>query len=155
MGRKARAWEKRLPAADITGMLSLSPLMPHRSKLVAVILALLVFVPVAAAGRPACCVKTPAAAVAAHACCRQAGSARAMAPKPCCKTPLAPKPETKAKDAAPLAFMIPALDAGAPVAALFVLPEAVAVRLARRAHHAQAPDDSPPDLLERTSILLI
>jgi hypothetical protein len=35
------------------------------------------------------------------------------------------------------------------------VPDAVSARLARCAHHAEAPDDSPPDLLSQNHVLLI
>jgi hypothetical protein len=129
--------------------------MLNRSKLVAAVLASLALVPALAASRPACCAKPPVAQAATHACCHAAGGMQAAAPKPCCKAPVAPVPETKAKDAAPITLSITAFDLGAPAPASIDLPESVAVRCARRAHHAESPDDSPPDLLARHHILLI
>ena len=127
----------------------------NRKKLVAVLLFALALAPVLAAGRPACCIKTPAAAVPSHGCCAAMSGSMASSPKGCCKAPVAPKPETKMNDQAPVAAAIPALTLGAPEPASVALPEAVSARLARRAHHADAPDDSPPDLLSQLHILLI
>jgi hypothetical protein len=79
----------------------------------------------------------------------------ASLPKGCCKTPPVPKPETRVTDQAPLAAAIPALTLGAPDLASVAVPAAVSTRLARRAHHADAPDDSPPDLLSQIHVLLI
>jgi hypothetical protein len=128
--------------------------MLKRSRLAAGLLALLVLAPVLAAGRPACCVKTPAAP-AAHACCPAMAQAQAMAPKGCCKVPVAPKPETKMRDGAPMALSIASSELGSPALASIAIPEVAGVRLARRAHHAEAPDDSPPDLLAQIHVLLI
>jgi hypothetical protein len=80
--------------------------------------------------------------------------AQAAAPKGCCKAPIAPKPDTRAKDGAPVALSIP-MTLEAPTLASAALPDAVLVRLARRAHRAAAPDDSPPDLLSHLHVLLI
>jgi hypothetical protein len=80
--------------------------------------------------------------------------AQSFAPKGCCKAPVAPKPETKAKDGGPVALTIP-LSLEAPALASAAVPDAVLVRLARHAHHAAAPDDSPPDLLSHLHILLV
>jgi hypothetical protein len=124
--------------------------MLNPRKLAAALLASLVLAPVLAAGRPACCRAPKPAVVASHGCC-----AALSAPKACCKVPAAPKPETKVNDHAPLAAAIPALTLGAPEPASVAVPAAVSVRLARRAHHADAPDDSPPDLLSQIHVLLI
>jgi hypothetical protein len=129
--------------------------MMNRSQFAAALLASLVLAPVLAAGRPACCVKAPAAKVAPHACCAAMSRAMASSPKGCCKAPVVPKPAQKVSDQAPLASSIPALNVGAPELVSVAVPEAVAARLARRAHHADAPDDSPPDLLARLHVLLI
>jgi hypothetical protein len=129
--------------------------MVNRRKLAAALLASLVMAPVLAAGRPACCGTPAPAAVASHACCAAKSGAPASSPKGCCKVPTAPKPETRVKDQAPLAAAIPALTLGAPELASVTVPAAVSVRLARRAHHADAPDDSPPDLLSQIHVLLI
>ena len=127
--------------------------MMNRSKLVAALFASLALAPVLAAGRPACC-KAPTASVALHGCCAAMSGAQASAPKGCCKAPIAPKAETKAKDGTPIALAIPHT-LGAPALASAEIPETVSVRLARHAHHAAAPDDSPPDLLSRIHVLLI
>jgi hypothetical protein len=130
-------------------------MMMRRSKLVAVLLAYLAVGPVLAAGRPACCVRSSEARVAAHGCCAPRSGALASAAKGCCKKPVVPKPETKVSDAGPMVLSIHPLELGAPALAIATLPEAVSTRLARRAHHASEPDDSPPDLLARIRILLI
>jgi len=127
--------------------------MMNRSKLVAALVATLALAPVLAAGRPACC-KAPSAPVASRGCCAAMSGAQASAPKGCCKAPAAPKAETKAKDFAPVEFAI-SHTLGSPALASSALPDAVSVRLARRAHHAVAPDDSPPDLLAQIRVLLI
>jgi hypothetical protein len=129
--------------------------MVNRKKLAAALLASLVLAPVLAAGRPACCIPAPAVKIASHACCAAMSGAPASSPKGCCKAPAAPKPETKVNDHAALAAAIPALNVGAPEPASVVVPAAVSARLARRAHHADAPDDSPPDLLSQIHVLLI
>jgi hypothetical protein len=129
--------------------------MMNRTKFAAALLASLVLAPVLAAGRPACCIQTPAAKVASHACCKAMSGALTSATKGCCKVPAVPKPETKVNDQAPLAAAIPALTLGAPDLASVAVPDAVSARLARRAHHADAPDDSPPDLLAQIHVLLI
>jgi len=143
-----------LPPGAAAGILTGRVLMLNRSKLVAVLLAFLAVAPVVAAGRPACCIKAPVASAATHSCCPAMAQAHASAPKGCCKAPVAPKPETTVKDGAPIALSIP-LELGAPALASAALPEAVLARLARRAHHASEPDDSPPDLLSRIHVLLI
>ena len=81
--------------------------------------------------------------------------AQAMAPKGCCKVPVAPKSETKMKDGAPMALSAASSEFGSPALASIALPEVEGVRLARRAHHAVTPDDSPPDLLAQIQVLLI
>jgi hypothetical protein len=58
-------------------------------------------------------------------------------------------------DGTPAALSIAPLDLGAPALAWAAIPAAAGIRLARRAHHASEPDDSPPDLLSRLHILLI
>jgi hypothetical protein len=127
--------------------------MMNRSKFAAAFFCALVLAPVLAAGRPACC-KAPVALVASHGCCAAMAGAQASAPKGCCKAPVAPKTDTKAKDVAPGALTTP-LSLEAPALASTALPHAVLVRLARRAHHAAVPDDSPPDLLSHLHVLLI
>lgn len=129
--------------------------MVTRRKLAAALLASLVLAPVLAGGRPACCGAPRPAVVASHACCAAMSGTPASSPKGCCKIPAAPKPESKVNDQAPLAVAIPALTLGAPELASAAVPAAVSARLARRAHHADAPDDSPPDLLSRNAVLLI
>jgi hypothetical protein len=124
-------------------------------KLAAAWFASLVLAPVLAAGRPACCLQAPAAKVASHACCAAMSGSLASSPKGCCKAPAVPKPETKLDAQAPLAVAIPAVTLGAPQTASFAVPDAVSARLARRAHHAELPDDSPPDLLSQLHVLLI
>jgi hypothetical protein len=128
--------------------------MKHRSQLVAAALAALAIAPVFAAGRPACCVKPPAAVVA-HACCPAATEAHGAAPKGCCKAPGTRKSEARIEAAAPVAVAAASLEFAAPAASPVALSPAVSMRLARRAHHAEAPDDSPPDLLSHLHILLI
>ena len=115
----------------------------------------LLLAPVLAAGRPACCIKAPLAPVVSHGCCAAMSGARASIPKGCCKAPVVPKPESKVNDQAPIALTIPAFVLGAPLLASVAVPEAVSTRLARRAHHAIVPDDSPPDLLSKIQVLLI
>jgi hypothetical protein len=128
--------------------------MMNRSKLAVVLFSALVLAPVIAAGRPLCCTKAPAAPVASQGCCAALSGPQASAPKGCCKAPVAPKTETKARDGAPAALTAPhGLES--PDLASTQLPQTVLVRLARHAHHAAAPDDSPPDLLTRIHILLI
>ena len=129
-------------------------MMMNRSKLVAALFASLALAPVLAAGRPACCIKSPAAPVASHGCCPGMSGAQASAPKGCCKAPIAPKPDAKVQDGAPMALAI-SLELGAPALVSVALPEAVSARLARRAHHAEAPEESPPDLLSLVHVLLI
>jgi hypothetical protein len=129
--------------------------MMNPRKLAAALLASLVLAPVLAAGRPACCIQAPAARVVSHACCAAMSGAPAAAPKGCCKAPAVPKPETKVDAQAPLAAAVPAVTLGAPQTASVAVPDAVSARLARRAHHADAPDDSPPDLLSQIHVLLI
>ena len=128
--------------------------MPYRNRILAVLFAALALAPVAAAGRSACCATKPVAAVA-HACCHKGAGAQASARMPCCDKPVAPKPETKLKDAGPITLAAATVEAGAAASAAVVLPGSVSVRLARRAHHAAAPDDSPPDRLARICVLLI
>jgi len=127
--------------------------MISRSRIVAALVALLAMAPVLAAGRPACC-KAPAAPAASHGCCAAMSGARASAPKGCCKAPVAPKTESKAGDGTPVALSIPH-SLGSPALATVETPEAASVRLARHAHRAVAPDDSPPDILSRIHVLLI
>jgi len=127
--------------------------MMNRSKLVAALVASMALAPVLAAGRPACC-KAPSAPVASHSCCAAMSGAQASAPRGCCKAPVAPKAETKAKDGTPIALSIPHT-LGSPALASAEISETASVRLARRAHHAVAPDDSPPDILSRIHVLLI
>ena len=152
MGRNA-AHNAGLLCRLLAGILTGRVLMMNRSKFAAVLFSALVLAPVLAAGRPACC-QAPVAPVASHGCCAAMAGAQASAPKGCCKAPVAPKPETKARDGAPVALAIP-LSLEAPALASAALPDAVLVRLARRAHHATAPDDSPPDLLSHLHVLLI
>lgn len=125
--------------------------MLNRSKLAAFLLASLVVAPVLAGGRSACCIKPQAPA---RGCC-PAAAAQASAPKGCCKAPVAPKPVTKLKDAAPDALLLPSFDFGSPAQPSIAIPEVVGVRLARCAHRAEEPDESPPDLLSRIHTLLI
>src|SRR4249920_1720455 len=106
--------------------------MLNRSKLAAFLLASLVVAPVLAGGRPACCIKAQAPA---KGCCPAA--AQASPPKGCCKAPVAPKPETKLKDAAPDAMLLAPFDVGSPAQPSIVIPEVVGVRLARCAHRAE------------------
>jgi hypothetical protein len=127
--------------------------MMNRSKSAAALLASLALVPVLAAGRPACCIKAPVAS--AHGCCPAMAPAQASAPKGCCKAPVAPKSDAKLKDGAPIAISIASFIAGSPAQSSTALMNAVSVRLARRAHHAETPDDSPPDRLSQLHILLI
>jgi hypothetical protein len=129
--------------------------MMKRHKPATVLLASLVLAPVLVAGRPACCTPAPAVKIVSLSCCAAMSGATASSPKGCCKVPTAPKPETRVKDQAPLAAAIPTLTLGAPESASLTVPAAVAARLARHAHHADAPDDSPPDLLSQIHVLLI
>jgi hypothetical protein len=151
----ARFPDSRLHRGVAAGILPGRVLMMNPRKLAAALLASLALAPVLAAGRPVCCVQTPAARVAPHACCAAKSGAAASSPRGCCKAPAVPKPDPKASDQAPLAASIPALDVGAPELAFFVVPVAVSARLARRAHRADAPEDSPPDLLSQIHVLLI
>lgn len=128
--------------------------MVNRSRAAAVLFASLALAPVLAAGRPACCVKTKVAPVAAHGCCAAKPGAQASATKGCCKAPAAPTSQAKVNDGAAFALSVPQM-LGAPALASLALPELVSARLARAAHHAPAPDDSPPDLLSQLHILLI
>jgi hypothetical protein len=127
--------------------------MLKRRKLAVALYSTLVLAPVFAAGRPACC-QAPVAPVASHGCCAAMPGTQAATPKGCCKAPVAPKTDAKAKDGAPVALSLP-LTPEPPALASVALPDAVVVRLARRAHHAAAPDDSPPDLLSHLHVLLI
>ena len=81
--------------------------------------------------------------------------AQAMAPKGCCKVPVAPKSENKMEDGAPMALFLAWPEFGSPALASIAIPEVEGVRLARCAHHAEAPDDSLPDRLTLTHVLLI
>ena len=139
----------------MAGILTGRVLMMNPRKLAAALLASVVLVPVLAAGRPACCIEAPAAKVVSHACCAAMAGAPVSSPKGCCKAPAVPKPETKANDRGPVAAAIPTIMLGAPELASIAIPEAVSARLARRAHHADAPDESPPDLLSQLHVLLI
>ena len=127
--------------------------MMNRSKLAAAFFTALVMAPVLAGGRPACC-KAPVAPVASHGCCAELSRLQASAPKGCCKAPVAPKTDTKAKDGSQGALSTP-LGLEAPMQASTAAPRTVLVRLARRAHHAAAPDDSPAVLLSQLRVLLI
>lgn len=77
------------------------------------------------------------------------------APNGCCKVPATPKPESKVSDGAPVALATSAIDPVGPAIASSPLPASAAIRIARRAHHAETPDDTPPDLLDRLHVLLI
>jgi hypothetical protein len=81
--------------------------------------------------------------------------AQATAPKGCCKAPVAPKTDAKLKEGAPVALSIASFVACSPARSSTASIDSVSVRLARRAHHAEAPDDSPPDRLSQLHILLI
>ena len=142
-----------LPRRVAAGILTGRVFMMERSKFAAALFASLVLAPVFAAGRPACC-KAPVALVASHGCCAAMSETRAAAPKGCCKAPVAPKTDAKAKDGSPIALSVSPIQE-APALTSATLPGAVLVRLARRAHHAAAPDDSPPDLLSHLHVLLI
>lgn len=126
-----------------------------RSKPIAFLLASLALAPALAAGRPACCLKTGAATTPSHGCCAATTPARTSGPKGCCKSPVAPMPEAKARTSVPAAIVTQPLDLGSPAWAPLTLPEAVSVRLARCAHRAETPDESPPDVLSRIHVLLI
>jgi hypothetical protein len=127
--------------------------MMIRKKLLAALVASLALAPVLAAGSPACC-KPLSNTAPSHACCAAKTAPAASAPKGCCKAPVAPRTDAKAKDALPIALSIPQT-IGSPSVASGTLPDAVLERLARHAHHAVAPDDSPPDILSQTHVLLI
>ena len=127
--------------------------MMNRRKLLAALVASLALAPVLAAGSPACC-KSPSAPAPSHACCAAKTGPAASAPKGCCKAPVAPQAETKAKDGLSIALAIPHT-LGSPALPSATLPGAVSARIARRAHHAVAPYDSPPDILSQTRVLLI
>jgi hypothetical protein len=119
--------------------------------LAALVLASVAVAPVLAAGRSACCIKPQPAA---HGCCSKMSATQALVPKGCCKAPVAPKPEVRAA-AAPAALLLAAFELGSPAQSSIAIPDAVEIRLARRAHRAEGPDDSPPDLLSRIHTLLI
>jgi hypothetical protein len=123
-------------------------------RLLAAAIALAAILPVAAGRRPACCATEPAAPV--PPCCKPA-SGTGPAEAGCCKSPLAPKPDTTAKTAAPAtsAIVVETPVAGASGVVVALLPEIVAVRLSRHAHRSASPDDSPPDRLARLHILRI
>jgi len=129
--------------------------MRNRTQLVAAWLVTLAIAPVIASGRPACCIKRKVAPAASHGCCPVKSEAAASAAKGCCKVPAAPKSESKAIQGTAIAAAVPSLDFGAPAVASSALPPTATIRLARRAHHAEAPDDSPPDRLSQLHVLLI
>lgn len=129
--------------------------MRNRTQLVAAWLVTLAIAPVIAAGRPACCIKPTIAPTASHGCCAAKSEALASARKGCCKIPAAPKSESKATGGASMAVAVPSNDFGAPALTSIALPLTASIRLARRAHHADAPDDSPPDRLSQLHVLLI
>jgi hypothetical protein len=124
------------------------------NRFLALAVALAALLPALAAGRAACCLEKTQAAVK-PACCPAMAARAAAAPKGCCKAPVAPKPEAKAKEGAPLATAFSPVASVAPAAAAGSIPSASAVRIARLAHRADSPDDSPPDLLSRISVLQI
>ena len=140
-----------MPPPDRNGILTLGDPVLRRSRLAAFVLASVAVVPVLAAGRSACCIKPQPAT---HGCCSKMSATQASIPKGCCKAPVAPKSETKA-NAAPAALLLASFELGAPAQSSIAIPDAVEVRLARRAHSAEEPDDSPPDLLSRIHTLLI
>ena len=107
--------------------------------------------PVLAGGGATCCIPIPRVE-SKHACC-QSATTRATAPKGCCRAPAA-KHEAAAKDTARLEAASPA-PLASPAAVVVRIAAAHALRRARLAHRAEAPDESPPDVLLRTSILLI
>lgn len=127
-------------------------MMNHRKLLVAIVAAL-ALLPSLAAVRPACCV--PKTETVRTACCPAMATSHAAAPRGCCKAPVVPKPESRVKEGTPIALAIASLSAGSPPQVSVMLTGAVSVRLARHAHRADAPDDSPPDLLARNHVLLI
>jgi hypothetical protein len=129
--------------------------MKHRTRSLAAFFATLTLLPALAAGRPACCVRPSAAPAPTHSCCLAKVAAQATGPKSCCKTPPAPMPETKVRPRTAAVMETPAMDSGGLAQASIELPAVSAMRLARLAHHAEAPDESPPDLLQRTHVLLI
>ena len=144
-----------MPPAAAAGIFTGRVVMSNRTQFVAAWLVTLAIAPVIAAGRPACCIKPPVAPAALHGCCPAKSEAPASAPKGCCKVPAAPKSDSKATGGAAIAAAVPSLDFGAPALATSALPVTASIRLARRAHHANAPDDSPPDRLLRLHVLLI
>lgn len=149
-------WHAGLPGTAAAGIFCMRVVMPNKTRFAACLLAMVAIAPVVAAGRPACCSAPPAAPVAfAHACCLPKSDTQASAPKGCCKAPAAPKPEAKAKAGAPLAVAAAAYVLGDPAVAPSDLPAVATVRLARHAHHAKTPDDSPPDRLQLIRTLLI
>jgi hypothetical protein len=123
-------------------------------RILAAALALAALLPALAAGRAACCFRTTQAAVK-PVCCPAMAARAAAAPKGCCKAPVPPKPEAKAKEGVLLATAFSPVPSVAPAAAVGSIPSASAVRLARLAHRADSPDESPPDLLTRNSVLQI
>ena len=119
-------------------------------RLTAAILAAWVMVPVLAAGRPACCVKSPTPA--RPACC---AAMTGSMPKGCCKPPVAPKPEVRVNAPAAPALLPVAPQLSLTAACRHVPTDVEAIRIARSDHRAPSPADSPPDLLRLHRALLI
>src|SRR5262245_34266337 len=153
MGRGRPRFSAGLPPQASAGIFFGRIVMMKPSKFAAILFASLVLAPVLAAGRPACC-KAPVAPVAPKGCCAAMSGAQAGTPKGCCKAPVVPKTDAKATDGAALALTVSPTSAP-PAAASTPLPEVAMIRIARHAHRAPAPDDSPPDRLSRLGVLLI
>jgi len=124
--------------------------MPMPRKLTAVFLTFLVIAPALAGGRAVCCAKKTVAAP--RPCC---AAMTASAPKGCCKVPEAPRQQAReSRGDAPAVLAV--APASLPASERTSGPtEAEAVRIARLAHRAPSPTDSPPDLLIRNRTFLI
>ena len=109
--------------------------------------------PALSAGRAACC--APKVEPRQHACCVGKAAMAHAIPKGCCKTPSTPRPAARADDASAPAVAAAPLSLAAPALSEARVTGPTAVLLARRAHRAPSPDDSPPDLLGKTQTLLI
>jgi len=117
----------------------------------AIALGLAMLGPALAGGGAACCHRI-ARVAAMPACCR-ANATQATAPKGCCRAPVA-KHEAAPKNTARLEAATTAPPVS-PAHVVVLASPANALRRARVAHRAESPDESPPDVLLRTSTLLI
>ena len=109
--------------------------------------------PVLAAGRAACC--APRAASPAHACCAAKAMIASGPAKGCCQSPGSRRPAARARAAAPAAVTAAALRIVPPAVFRVAIAGPTALLLARRAHRAPSPEETPPDLLGKTGLLLI